>query len=253
VYLDHVAFATRDAAEPLRLLVGELGGTVLNGGNWIGFRSMQVFLGAAGRGMKAELLEPWTVEQNDFLDRFLARHGNRVHHLTFKVDDLEAYLGEVTAHGLTPVSVDLSYPEWREAFLLPRDAHGTVVQLADSTLTSGKPLDEYELARTNGSVGAPQWWPDPPAPASDRATLRRVVLRTTDLDSARGLFGGLLQGRTVGEADGAVELEWDSGARLLLEVSSDGASGIHRLELDAATPRDDFEIYGTPLIVQATR
>ena len=33
VYLDHVAFATRDAAEPLRMLVGELGGTVLIGGD----------------------------------------------------------------------------------------------------------------------------------------------------------------------------------------------------------------------------
>ena len=80
-----------------------------------------------------------------------------------------------------------------------------------------------------------------------------MVLRTTDLDSARDLFGGLLQGRTVGEADGAVELEWDSGARLLLEASPDGANGIHRLELEAATPRDDLEIYGTPLVVQTPR
>lgn len=252
MYLDHVAFATRDAAEPLRMLVGELGGTVLNGGDWIGFRSMQVFLGGDHGGMKAELLEPWTVEQNDFLDRFLTRHGNRVHHLTFKVDDLEAYLGEVTAHGLTPVSVDLSYPEWREAFLLPREAHGTVVQLADSTLATGKPLDEYDQARINGSVGAPQWWPEPPAPAADRATLRRVVLRTADLGSARDLFGGLLQGRPVGDADAAVELEWDSGARLLLEASPDGANGVDRLELDAATPRD-LAIYGTPLVVQTPR
>jgi catechol 2,3-dioxygenase-like lactoylglutathione lyase family enzyme len=253
VYLDHVAFATRDAAEPLRTLVGELGGTVLTGGDAIGFRSMQVFLGGDERGMKVELLEPWAVEQTDFLERFLARHGNGVHHLTFKVDDLEAFLSEVAAHGLTAVSVALADPQWREAFLLPRDAHGTVVQLADSDLATGTPLDEYAYARTNGFIGAPQWWPDPPAPARERATLRRVVLRTVDLDSAHDLFGGLLQGRTVGEADGSVELEWDSGARVLLEVSPDDTIGIHRLELESATPRDDVEIYGTPLVVQPPR
>lgn len=250
MYLDHVAFATRDAADPLRTLVGELGGTVLTGGDAIGFRSMQVFLGSDHGGMKVELLEPWAIEQTDFLERFLARHGNGVHHLTFKVDDLEAYLGEVADHGLTPVSVDLRDPVWREAFLLPRDAHGTVVQLADSNLGTGKPLDEYAYVRTHGFVGAPQWWPDSPAPAPDSATLRRVVVRTTDLGSARELYGGLLRGRTVDETDAGLELEWDSGARVLLESSPDGTSGIHRLELDAVEPRDGIEIYGTPLVVR---
>ena len=35
--------------------------------------------------MTIELLEPWAVEQTDFLERFLARHGDGPHHLTFKV------------------------------------------------------------------------------------------------------------------------------------------------------------------------
>ena len=255
VYLDHVAFATRDASDPLRALVGELGGTVLTGGHAVGFRSMQVFLGDADGGMKVELLEPWAVEQTDFLERFLTRHGNGAHHLTFKVDDLEAFLGDVADHGLTPVSVDLRDPQWREAFLLPRDAHGTVVQLADSNLGIGKPRDEYAFVVEHGFVGAPQWWPDPPPPGPERATLRRVVVRTTDLAGARDLFAGLLGGRPVedaGAADDRLELEWDSGARVLLEETPDGSTGIHRLELDGARPRDDVEIYGTPLVV-ATR
>jgi hypothetical protein len=251
VYLDHVAFATRDAGDPLRTLVGDLGGTVTSGGDAIGFRSMQVFLGDDTGGMKVELLEPWAVEQSDFLERFLTRHGNGAHHLTFKVDDLEEFLGRVADHGLTPVSVDLRDPQWREAFLLPRDAHGTVVQLADSNLATGKPIDEYRFAAEQGCFAAPQWWPDPPPPppVSDRATLRRVVVRTADLAGARGLFGGLLEGEAVDEGDGRLELEWGSGARILLEETPDGRAGIHRLELDGPKPRTDLEIYGTPLVV----
>jgi catechol 2,3-dioxygenase-like lactoylglutathione lyase family enzyme len=250
VYLDHVAFATRDANDPICRLVGDLGGTVLSGGNAVGFRSMQVFLGDDTGGMKVELLEPWAVEQSDFLERFLTRHGNGAHHLTFKVDDLEAFLPRVSEHGLTPVSVDLRDPQWREAFLLPRDAHGTVVQLADSTLTTGKPIDEYRFVAANGFMGAPQWWADPPpqAPPGEHATLRRVVVRTQDLATASDLFGGLLGGTVVGApTDERIELEWQSGARVLLELTPDGATGIHRLELESTTPRAALEICGTAL------
>src|SRR5262249_19769599 len=92
VRLDHVALPTRDAGAPLATLVGELGGTVLSGGLAVGYRPMQVHLGDARSGMKVELLEPWAVESNDFLDRFLTRHGDGPHHLTYKVDDLDATL-----------------------------------------------------------------------------------------------------------------------------------------------------------------
>ena len=83
--LDHVALATRDVRDALDVLVGELGGTVLFGGNSVGFRPMQLRLGDATGGMNVELLEPWDVERNDFLERFVARHGAGAHHLTFKV------------------------------------------------------------------------------------------------------------------------------------------------------------------------
>ena len=45
--LDHVALATTDVTEPLRVLVGELGGTILAGGHSVGFRPMQVHMGDA--------------------------------------------------------------------------------------------------------------------------------------------------------------------------------------------------------------
>ena len=100
--LDHVALATRDVAGPLDTLVGELGGLVLSGGHGVGFRPMQVFLGDDRGGMKVELLEPWEPERNDFLERFVARHGAGPHHLTFKVPDLAAAIEDVRAAGYYP-------------------------------------------------------------------------------------------------------------------------------------------------------
>jgi catechol 2,3-dioxygenase-like lactoylglutathione lyase family enzyme len=249
VRLDHVALATRDVTEPLSVLVRRLGGTITNGGNWTGFRSLQVFHGDESGGMKIELLEPWEIERNDFLERFLVRHGEGPHHLTFKVDDLEETLARVTAAGLTPVSVDLSQPEWREAFLMPRDAHGTVVQLADSTHATALPIDEYHAARTDGVMGAPEWWPETTPRGPDAARLRFVVLRTRDLAAARRLYVDLLGGSDAGvHREDRVELAWPGGGRLAFEPSDSDEEGIDRLELDG--PVADLVVAGARLVVR---
>ena len=61
--------------------------------------------------MKVELLEPWDTEHNDFLARFVARTGAGPHHLTFKVDDLDARARRARARrGFTPVGIERSRP-----------------------------------------------------------------------------------------------------------------------------------------------
>ena len=146
MHLDHLALATPDPNAALASLVGDLGATVLGGGDAIGFRWVQVFLGhdqAPNSGMKLELITPWEPENNDFLQRFIARHGEGPHHLTFKVSNLAAELSRLRDLGFEPVGVNLSNPEWREAFLLPRQSHGTVVQLAESSIDPKFAIDEY--------------------------------------------------------------------------------------------------------------
>jgi methylmalonyl-CoA/ethylmalonyl-CoA epimerase len=229
--LDHVALAAPDTAAALRFLTGELGGTILFGGQGPGFRPMQVWLGSRdGDGMPIELLEPWAVEQNDFLARFLARHGAGPHHLTFKVPSLDDALVRVRGAGFHPVNVDVSDPEWKEAFLMPREAHGTVVQLAES---HGHPETRKELldhVAEHGPNEHPRWWVDP-EPASGHGTLRRVVLRTPSLVSAIGFFAGILQGDVDHETDTYAELVWPRGARIGLEQHDDAPPGVDRLEV----------------------
>ena len=229
--LDHVALAAHDTSTALRFLTGDLGGTILFGGQAIGFRPMQVWLGSRdGDGMPVELLEPWAIEQNDFLARFVARHGAGPHHLTFKIPDLAEALARVRSAGFHPVNIDVSDPEWKEAFLMPREAHGTVVQLAES---HGHPETRAELLTYVVAHGAdmhPRWWTEPPR-ATGHGTLRRVVLRTPSLPSALGFFAGILQGDVEHETPTAADLVWPRGARIRLEETADALPGIDRLEV----------------------
>jgi catechol 2,3-dioxygenase-like lactoylglutathione lyase family enzyme len=231
--LDHVALAAADTSGALQFLTGTLGGRVIFGGESIGFRPMQVWVGTDdGDGMPVELLEPWAVDRNDFLARFVARHGAGPHHLTFKVADLAAALARVRTAGFHPVNIDLSDPQWKEAFLMPAEAHGTVVQLAES---HGHPESRAELlahVAAHGPNQHPRWWSDPSPAEGAQARLRRVVLRTPMLATAAEFFAGILGGDVERESDGRIDLVWPRGARIGLESHPDAPAGVDRLEVE---------------------
>jgi methylmalonyl-CoA/ethylmalonyl-CoA epimerase len=244
--LDHVAIATDDIETTLGSLVGELGGTIFAGGDGYGFRWVQVRVGDDGAGMTVEVLVEWEPERNDFLARFLARHGPGQHHLTFKVPDLAATLERVRRNGFEPVSVDLSDPHWKEAFLQPRQAHGTVVQLAQVSDDHPGTAEMVRAAARGAASFEPEWWPAPPPPAPDRATVRRVVLATPSLPSAVGFFAGLLEGEVVDEADDAVELAWPGGGRIRLELDAAATPGFRRVDAVHAGAPATRTISGAP-------
>jgi methylmalonyl-CoA/ethylmalonyl-CoA epimerase len=118
----------RDPAAGAGLFRDVLGAEFLYGADDVeqGFRYVQYRLPGGG---KLELVTPLG---DGFLARFLETHGEGLHHVTLKVDDLTAQLGRLEAAGIHPVLVDMSDPDWREAFLHPRDAHGVLVQLAET-------------------------------------------------------------------------------------------------------------------------
>lgn len=143
IRLDHVAIAVhriRDALPLYRdLLAGEYhqGGTEKAGG----FRWAQFTFPEGG---KLELLEP--VGEDSFLHEFLETHGEGVHHITYLVRDIEELVDRLRANGYRVVNENYQYPEWKEAFISPRSANGTVVQLAET------PFSDEEQVRV--------WRPD---------------------------------------------------------------------------------------------
>jgi methylmalonyl-CoA epimerase len=126
VKIDHVAMATWDARGPAHLLANVLGATFVDGGDepHAGFRWLQFQL----PGGKIEVLEP--LDRDGFLYKFLTRRGEGLHHVTLYVADLADAIPKLTSAGYTPVDVNLSHAEWKEAFLHPRETPGVLIQLA---------------------------------------------------------------------------------------------------------------------------
>ena len=214
--LDHVAHAVPRWQDVWDRYAADLGAVWASGGPGPGFAPGQLRF---ANGSRVEVLMPWDVEVNDFLVRFLARSGPGPHHLTFKVPDIRHAIEEARRFGIDPINIDLSDPEWMEAFLHPKQSGGVVVQLAEQRHAwSSPPPDDYPTdlrVRLDGS--------GPTAPA----TLERVCHVVADLDAARGLFAGLLAGEVVGEGSEHglhwVDLRWPGPLGLRLVGAEDGA------------------------------
>ncbi len=246
--LDHVAHAVPRWHDVWTRYVVDLGAEWNSGGPGPGFAPAQLRF---GNGARVEVLMPYNVEVNDFLARFITANGPGAHHLTFKVPDLRAALEQVERAGFEPIGVNLSDPEWMEAFIHPKQATGVVVQLAEAPIpwVSQPPPDfpSERRQRDDGSGAVPP------------ASLGRVVHVVANLTVATGLFVELLGGQVVDEGVFAdhrwVDLQWGGplGLRLIAPTNRadptdpaadrpladwlGGRSGrIHHLELTVEDP-----------------
>jgi methylmalonyl-CoA/ethylmalonyl-CoA epimerase len=199
--LDHLAIGTLALTDGWDLFGGVLGGTWAYGGDSPGYWWGQLKFAA---GPKIELLTPTGGPGAAFLDRFLAARGAGPHHLTFLVTDIEGALARIRASGIEPISVNLANPNWREAFLHPRSAHGIVIQVAQQ---GGAPPPS----------SPPRELPEP-GPA---ARFDLIEHHVSDLDGAMRLFQEVLDGQLEAAGAGTAELTWPGGKRVRL-VREDG-------------------------------
>ncbi len=130
-WLDHTAIAVRSIEAALPLYRDVLGGDPqeLSQHPEKGFQALTL---RYPHGGGIELLAP--AGEDSFVQKFLDRRGEGVHHITFMVADLRTAVADARAAGLRVVDEDYADPTWQEAFITPRSAHGTIVQLAQSTL-----------------------------------------------------------------------------------------------------------------------
>jgi catechol 2,3-dioxygenase-like lactoylglutathione lyase family enzyme len=235
--LDHTSFAVDDALAWARRLRRDLGAVPVAGEVLPEFRYLLLYVGTATSGARIELLEP---AGDGFLSRFLARHGPGPHHLTFTVPDLRAAVAAARGLGATVVGEDYRHASWREAFLVPDDRHGVVVQLAQTDFVYPTPAellatDERDPLAFPSSAGAvePHWW----APVWDTEPAGATILGathlvSTDLAHTRDLFGGLLDAGVTEVEDGLL-LTWPSGA---VRVHRGDRPGVLGMDLAGAHP-----------------
>ncbi|MDP9326058.1 MAG: VOC family protein [Candidatus Dormibacteraeota bacterium] len=207
-FLDHLALGAHDMDAVAERFSRDLGGREVarfREPSWDGLQ-----LAFAG-GIRLEVLQPLDDPRDDFLQRFLEHTGPGPHHVTFKVPDIEATLRELAAMNVEPVKVDLSDPNWKEAFLHPKLGLGTVVQLAEV-----------------GGPWAAEQEPAPLAPGGVAAAFLGAQVRG-DVDVARRILGELLQGDARELPDGAVAFSWDRGGTLLVQPAGDAQPGVAAL------------------------
>ena len=139
--LDHVSIATRRIASMVPLVRDVLGARFLMGATDTaqGFRWAQFQFPGGGI---IELLEP--VGPRGFLQDFLEERGEGLHHVTLRVRDIVTRTLELEGAGWRPVKANFKNPEWKEVFLHPREAHGVLIQLAESELPYPKEIEFYQ-------------------------------------------------------------------------------------------------------------
>lgn len=127
---DHVAHATRSIKASLPIFRDLLGGRFVGGGEnpMTGFRSIQLVYAGGGR---VELIEE--LEGSSFLQSFFRKNPDGgLHHVTYKVADIEVALERVRQAGIEPFGVFTAEPRWQEFFLHPKVTGGTLIQIAHS-------------------------------------------------------------------------------------------------------------------------
>jgi methylmalonyl-CoA/ethylmalonyl-CoA epimerase len=144
--LDHTAIAVRDIQAALPLYRDLLGG-VPSGFERLSNKGFQWLTLRYPNASQVELLEP--AGEGGFLHDFLAKRGEGVHHMTFIVRDLKQAVARARKAGLRIVDEDYREPRWQEAFISPRSAFGTIVQLAQTNLSVEERERHWSVAMMN--------------------------------------------------------------------------------------------------------
>lgn len=150
---DHAAMAAPRIRDLLPLYRDLLGGLFHLGGDNArkGYRALQL---RYHDGSKIEVMEP--LPGSTFLDSFLRRNPRGgLHHVTFKVASMERAIAAMRDRGYTVHGESNADPTWHEVFLHPREAFGTLVQIAQPGPDHG-PISHFgidEVLAGHGSNG----------------------------------------------------------------------------------------------------
>ena len=214
---DHIALALPRMADAVPFFVGVLGGEPHSGAR--GGPEFRFGTWKYAGGGKLEVIEP--VGAKSFVHRFLAARGPGIHHVTFRVPSLDEACDRARARGYDIVGYDDSYPDWKTAFLHPKQALGIVVQFAE-TSGGGEPLDWVPPATIA----------NPPAPV----TVGGLRMRVSSVARARVQWDGILQGSCVEHGNRMVWSWPDSPMVLNVDVDPSASEGPVAIEIIATRP-----------------
>jgi len=128
--LDHVGVAVKDLDGAIGLYRDVLG-LKFEGIHVLAERRVRVAFFSIGGGAHIELLEP--LDNESTIAKFLSSHGEGMHHLALKVENIEAVLEELKRKGLTLIDEKpKAGAEGKKiAFVHPKSTRGVLLELCE--------------------------------------------------------------------------------------------------------------------------
>jgi methylmalonyl-CoA epimerase len=128
IRIDHIAIAVRDLQKARAFFIDKLGGKELFSAPLEdqNFKWTTIELGTS---CFVELIDP--IGNEGFLHRFLDQRGDGMHHITIQVDDSKGAEEDFNAMGIPTFGYNESLPGWKEFFVHPKDAFGTLLQFVE--------------------------------------------------------------------------------------------------------------------------
>jgi len=132
MHLDHTGIAVRDMQEAITFYTTVLGGTLVREySNPTPGVASNIAVIAFEEEAHIELLTPTSPESP--IARFLKQRGKSVHHIAYRVDDLDQAILEAKERGIT--FLEDTYRKTplgrRLIYMDPRHSHGVITELCD--------------------------------------------------------------------------------------------------------------------------
>ena len=127
--IDHIAVVVQDMEAALKVYRDALGLPLARVDD-VPVEGVKVaFLPMPEGDGEVELVQP--TDEESGIARFLAKRGQGIHHICFRVDDIQAAMDHVTANGLQVIEDEprVGSQGQKYVFIHPKSAHGVLIEL----------------------------------------------------------------------------------------------------------------------------
>jgi methylmalonyl-CoA/ethylmalonyl-CoA epimerase len=128
--IDHLGIAVKDKESASRFLTDVFGALKVFDDSWEyrGQKFNWAYFLIGDLGM-IELVS--STDPDNFINKFIEKHGEGLHHVTIQVEDLDEAVSFLEGKGIRVLDVKNEDPHWKEAFISPKDSFGVLFQLAE--------------------------------------------------------------------------------------------------------------------------
>jgi methylmalonyl-CoA/ethylmalonyl-CoA epimerase len=130
VRFDHVALAVRDIRRAMEFFGRYFGAKMIDEPSPSSSQGDFILAHMEVAGFEIEFLQsPGAGTADDFVGRFIERHGEGLHHFTLNVRDFDGALDRLSRDGVRIVGRETNWRGEGQFFISPRSAFGTLIQV----------------------------------------------------------------------------------------------------------------------------